>query len=175
MYKTQFLFSPHTQVFMIATQYLVNKGMNTSKTSLSGLSPLFISVTKAPYLESSVLPSYYTSESKQTSNFWAGNSNRYLSKNSILQYTHCVFLSLKIILRTQPRMCLRIAMELLITIRHRFFILQTVYQSKSIDYTTLAKYLCMWGEKELGLIHLAAANGWRIMICHHAWTFVYLL
>jgi ankyrin repeat protein len=44
---------------IIATQYLVNKGMNTSKTSLSGLSPLFISVTKAPYLENSVLPSYY--------------------------------------------------------------------------------------------------------------------
>jgi hypothetical protein len=71
---------------IIATQYLVNKGMNTSKTSLSGLSPLYISVTKAP------------SESKQTSNFCAGYSNRYLSKNSILQYTHCAFLSLNIIL-----------------------------------------------------------------------------
>jgi hypothetical protein len=44
---------------MIATQYLVNKGMNTSKTSLSGISPLFISVKEAPYLENSVLPSYY--------------------------------------------------------------------------------------------------------------------
>jgi hypothetical protein len=38
-------------------------------------------------------------------------------------------------------------------------ILQTVYQSKSINYTALAGDLCKWGEKKLSLIHLAGAKG----------------
>jgi hypothetical protein len=39
------------------------------------------------------------------------------------------------------------------------FILQTVYQSKSINYTALAGDLCKLGEKKLSPIHLAAAKG----------------
>jgi hypothetical protein len=47
-----------------------------------------------------ILKTYATEAFKHAilTNPYAGNSNRYLSKNSILQYTHCVFLSLKIIL-----------------------------------------------------------------------------
>jgi ankyrin repeat protein len=118
---------------IIATQYLVNKGMNTSKTSLSGLSPLFISVTKAPYLENSVLPSYYMNGSTiQILQFVFENTttNVFTDSYGVVDYDTT-----------------------------SAFILQTLYQSKSINDTTLAGYLCMWGEKELGLIHLAAAKG----------------
>jgi hypothetical protein len=118
---------------IIATQYLVNKGMNTSKTSLSGLSPLFISVTKAPYLENSVLPSYYMNGSTiQILQFVFENTTKNVLTDSygVVDYDTT-----------------------------SAFILQTVYQSKSINDTTLAGYLCMWGEKELGLVQLAAAKG----------------
>jgi hypothetical protein len=118
---------------IIATQYLVNKGMNTSKTSLSGLSPLSISVIKAPYLENSVLPSYYMNGSTiQILQFVFENTttNVFTDSYGVVDYD-----------------------------KTSAFILQTVYQSKSINYTILAGYLCMWGEKELGLIQLAAAKG----------------
>ena len=116
-----------------ATQYLVNKGMNTSKTSLSGLSPLFISVTKAPYLENSVLPSYYTN-------------------GSAIQI-------LQIILENTTMDMVTNGYGVIDYDTTSAFILQTVYQSKSINYTVLAGDLCKLGEKKLSLMHVAAAKG----------------
>jgi ankyrin repeat protein len=118
---------------ILATRYLVNKGMNTSKTSLSGLSPLSISVTKAPYLENSVLPSYYMNGSTiQILQFVFENTTTNVVTDSygVIDYDTT-----------------------------SAFILQTVYQSKSINYTALAGDLCKLGEKKLSLIHLAAAKG----------------
>lgn len=118
---------------IIATQYLVKKGMNTSKTSLSGLSPLFISVTKAPYLENSVLPSYCANGSTiQILQFILENTTTNVITDSygVIDYDTT-----------------------------SAFILRTLYQSKNISPTVLAGDLCNGGEKKLGLIHLAAAKG----------------
>ena len=115
------------------TQYLVNKGMNTSMTSLSGLSPLFITVTKARYLENSDLSSYYTNGS-----------------------TIQIF---QIILEKTSTNVVTDIYGVVDYDTTSAFILQTVYQSKSINYNALAGDLCKLGEKKLSLILLAAAKG----------------